>query len=158
MPDRKSIRPNSSQRSYTYATFLIVRRPPRFTLFPYTTLFRSIVMIFSVAIGITGMYTYRLNPHLPVSVHARSEEHTSELQSAKLHLCNFFNCAAATEIYPLSLHDALPIYCDDLLGVHWNYGHVHLPAQPASAGKCTCQIGRAYVRTPVSEVTLMQLF
>src|SRR3990172_6839619 len=42
---------------------------------------------------------------------ARSEEHTSELQS-RLHLLYpllFFNDTATTEIYPLSLHDALPI-------------------------------------------------
>src|SRR3990172_1852943 len=42
---------------------------------------------------------------------ARSEEHTSELQS-QLHLLFllfFFNDRATTEIYPLSLHDALPI-------------------------------------------------
>ena len=45
----------------------------------------------------------------------RSEEHTSELQS-RLHLVcrlllekNFFNDTATTEIYTLSLHDALPI-------------------------------------------------
>src|SRR3990172_3716296 len=43
---------------------------------------------------------------------ARSEEHTSELQS-RLHLvCRllFFNDPAPPEIYPLSLHDALPIF------------------------------------------------
>src|SRR2546422_5615971 len=62
----------------------MIRRPPRSTLFPYTTLFRSIVMVVSsphtltdetqaVAIGV-------LHIHL-----ARSEEHTSELQS-RLHL------------------------------------------------------------------------
>ena len=47
---------------------------------------------------------------------SRSEEHTSELQS-RLHLVcrlllekkNFFNDTATTEIYTLSLHDALPI-------------------------------------------------
>ena len=43
----------------------------------------------------------------------RSEEHTSELQSHKLIsyavFCLFFNDTATTEIYTLSLHDALPI-------------------------------------------------
>src|SRR6476661_9453038 len=52
--------------------FLMIRRPPRSTLFPYTTLFRS--------------PAGRLRPHrirgLPCSpVGHRSEEHTSELQS-----------------------------------------------------------------------------
>ena len=46
---------------------------------------------------------------------ARSEEHTSELQSPWHLVCrlllekNFFNDTATTEIYTLSLHDALPI-------------------------------------------------
>ena len=47
----------------------------------------------------------------------RSEEHTSELQSHHDLVCrlllekkNFFNDTATTEIYTLSLHDALPIY------------------------------------------------
>ena len=45
----------------------------------------------------------------------RSEEHTSELQSPDHLVCrlllekNFFNDTATTEIYTLSLHDALPI-------------------------------------------------
>ena len=46
----------------------------------------------------------------------RSEEHTSELQSRQYLVCrlllekkNFFNDTATTEIYTLSLHDALPI-------------------------------------------------
>src|SRR3989338_2119317 len=44
--DRKSTRLNSSHSSISYAVvfFLIIRRPPRSTLFPYTTLFRSIVV------------------------------------------------------------------------------------------------------------------
>ena len=46
----------------------------------------------------------------------RSEEHTSELQSHHDLVCrlllekNFFNDTATTEIYTLSLHDALPIF------------------------------------------------
>src|SRR3990167_6955409 len=41
--DRKSTRLNSShsQISYSPIFFLMIRRPPRSTLFPYTTLFRS---------------------------------------------------------------------------------------------------------------------
>ena len=48
----------------------------------------------------------------------RSEEHTSELQSPTNLVCrlllekNFFNDTATTEIYTLSLHDALPICFD----------------------------------------------
>src|SRR5439155_4577968 len=53
------------------------RRPPRSTLFPYTTLFRS---MFSVAFLGTGRITPRASStSLPSQ--RRSEEHTSELQS-----------------------------------------------------------------------------
>src|SRR5436853_87425 len=39
--DRKSTRLNSSHLGISYAVFCLSRRPPRATLFPYTTLFRS---------------------------------------------------------------------------------------------------------------------
>src|SRR5437588_603070 len=39
--DRKSTRLNSSHTVISYAVFCLIRRPPRSTLFPYTTLFRS---------------------------------------------------------------------------------------------------------------------
>src|ERR1041385_9530354 len=57
--------------------FLMIRRPPRSTLFPYTTLFRSHV----------GPPRKRAaSPQRSLRVHPpRSEEHTSELQS-RLHL------------------------------------------------------------------------
>src|SRR5256885_13314388 len=54
--------------------FLMIRRPPRSTLFPYTTLFRSHSMRFS---EITPMWPPGGRP----SCARRSEEHTSELQS-----------------------------------------------------------------------------
>src|SRR6266550_4092111 len=137
---------------YSFFFFLMIRRPPRSTLFPYTTLFRS------------GLQPVRgrarsLPVGRPRGRPPRSEEHTSELQS-RLHLvCRlllekkkqtnrdlsatprktpsrttqssvrsllsrssarqqcasdasrffFFNDTATTEIYTLSLHDALPI-------------------------------------------------
>src|SRR5476649_2774043 len=127
----------------------MIRRPPRSTLFPYTTLFRSFPR-HAAAVGRQG----------PVRRPAfrqdgRSEEHTSELQSHSDLVCRlllekkkpdpcsprrtkrirarccsprsawavsgvssrrsgccrffFFNDTATTEIYTLSLHDALPI-------------------------------------------------
>src|SRR5476649_650659 len=136
--------------------FLMIRRPPRSTLFPYTTLFRS-----------TASSPKPVAP--PSSAtraigNRRSEEHTSELQSHSDLVCRlllekkkknkekrlaasekrqaqhqhqgrlrlwrlrrvhglyrqpeswparsvffFFNDTATTEIYTLSLHDALPI-------------------------------------------------
>src|SRR5574337_1337670 len=53
--------------------FLMIRRPPRSTLFPYTTLFRS-----QVAKGTTGKIYVSIGIG---GASARSEEHTSELQS-----------------------------------------------------------------------------
>src|SRR6266571_4616486 len=126
----------------------MIRRPPRSTLFPYTTLFRSR----AAAPGRPGRRPPRSGP--PPS--ARSEEHTSELQSHVNLVCRlllekknnsfttkrpkrslsrqgddfdiaktaayflletlmdwgvffFFNDPATTDIYTLSLHDALPI-------------------------------------------------
>src|SRR6202041_605661 len=123
--------------------FLMIRRPPRSTLFPYTTLFRSRAW--------TSRFVApraRGNIFSALSFLRRSEEHTSELQSPVHLVCRlllekkeklyvfvpqigsqlivhtvevkprrrahasayfFFNYPATTEIYPLSLHDALPI-------------------------------------------------
>src|ERR1039457_6944532 len=131
----------------------MIRRPPRSTLFPYTTLFRSqpTVSASPNAISYVG----------PAQLDHRSEEHTSELQSPCNLVCRlllekknsytsqtstgatrtcsarrkgstsagraptarrtstratlsappfFFNDTATTEIYTLSLHDALPIW------------------------------------------------
>src|SRR5256885_5455636 len=52
----------------------MIRRPPRSTLFPYTTLFRSRVERWA------PLYTWRRNADMQGSP-PRSEEHTSELQS-----------------------------------------------------------------------------
>src|SRR5215475_13237707 len=137
----------------------MIRRPPRSTLFPYTTLFRSPA----------PAHRHHLGARFRVADHwrRRSEEHTSELQSRENLVCRlllekkkskdqrrfmkkkkkrvftknnsyvstylslsscfsassayfdstysfpffffFFNDTATTEIYTLSLHDALPI-------------------------------------------------
>src|SRR2546422_2245501 len=58
----------------------MIRRPPRSTLFPYTTLFRSWIDDFAKKWGEQNGATVRID-HIP----HRSEEHTSELQS-RLHL------------------------------------------------------------------------
>src|ERR1039457_4013837 len=138
----------------------MIRRPPRSTLFPYTTLFRSVQAGTWGALAAGGVWT------CASARRPRSEEHTSELQSPCNLVCRlllekikarhqerrdcradnrrvpgitlsprdprcpapimrprvpcgrapgcvgsffFFNDTATTEIYPLSLHDALPI-------------------------------------------------
>src|SRR5258705_9337481 len=74
----------------------MIRRPPRSTLFPYTTLFRSNVRTPS---GVSYVLEnrevmMRLAPELfsamrvlPVADYSRSEEHTSELQSLRHLVC-----------------------------------------------------------------------
>src|SRR2546430_10046480 len=79
-----------------YFFFLMIRRPPRSTLFPYTTLFRSRSAARALrARGVAGG-----EPALPSAVESgpqvlearrqrarRSEEHTSELQSQSNLVC-----------------------------------------------------------------------
>src|SRR5437764_15449985 len=70
--------------------FLMIRRPPRSTLFPYTTLFRSrasprisarkAVATSSAGVSSCGAPSWRARA-------ARSEEHTSELQSPMYLVC-----------------------------------------------------------------------
>src|ERR1051325_11101023 len=90
---------------------LMIRRPPRSTLFPYTTLFRSTEFLDAdVVHGAVGGGARRACARRRGTI--RSEEHTSELQSPYVisYAVFFFNDTATTEIYTLSLHDALPIY------------------------------------------------
>src|ERR1051326_7461828 len=89
---------------------LMIRRPPRSTLFPYTTLFRSqVVDCEGIALDV---FRRHANPFgHAAGIEVRSEEHTSELQSHSFisYAVFCFNDTATTEIYTLSLHDALPI-------------------------------------------------
>src|SRR5438552_11945551 len=79
----------------TRSFFLLIRRPPRSTLFPYTTLFRSVAHG-----GLEGGrnpfvdWVRRLHVVMPVEKERRltwrlkrSEEHTSELQSPDHLVC-----------------------------------------------------------------------
>src|SRR2546429_7064626 len=73
----------------------MIRRPPRSTLFPYTTLFRSHAGIRDVPLQPAGARSHEQDPEEPYALRVadglelragtRSEEHTSELQS-RLHL------------------------------------------------------------------------
>src|SRR3712207_7498018 len=84
--------------------FLMIRRPPRSTLFPYTTLFRSsllIILVLAIVGAIVGAsFIDQLSgvalPQVPGNVQnqapqslgtIRSEEHTSELQSRQYLVC-----------------------------------------------------------------------
>src|SRR3712207_7643772 len=85
--------------------FLMIRRPPRSTLFPYTTLFRSNSDESSLAIGECQPHGYTpiqdscraaesaesfgstSADSAPLRATCRSEEHTSELQSRQYLVC-----------------------------------------------------------------------
>src|ERR1041384_5076248 len=159
----------------------MIRRPPRSTLFPYTTLFRSML---------AGLYfSLWIRSPMLIRVAHRSEEHTSELQSLAYLVCRlllekkkkphaasltgscpcsctrpppyrgahlpqraggaagpgcglcvrpacsrffFFNDTATTEIYTLSLHDALPIWWNVLaaIGVSYRTGRLIVQYSP----------------------------
>src|SRR2546427_4938976 len=71
----------------------MIRRPPRSTLFPYTTLFRSFHL--PSAVADSGQRIRHRQPQIIVAMHGqhghndlgRSEEHTSELQSQSNLVC-----------------------------------------------------------------------
>src|SRR5229473_6736342 len=71
------IQPYSLGLFFSLFFFLMIRRPPRSTLFPYTTLFRSAAR----SSRCPGRTRCRCRPG------SRSEEHTSELQSLAYLVC-----------------------------------------------------------------------
>src|SRR3712207_6922940 len=84
-----------------YFFFLMIRRPPRSTLFPYTTLFRSKLVGVTGTNGKTTIATLLFNMFRKLGYkcgllstvcnyienEVRSEEHTSELQSRQYLVC-----------------------------------------------------------------------
>src|SRR5438874_13339028 len=84
--------PHISTLNAVFIFFLMIRRPPRSTLFPYTTLFRSIKLLVGAKECLEpfvgplesgrGHHLVHLRPN-PL----RSEEHTSELQSRRDLVC-----------------------------------------------------------------------
>src|SRR2546430_8515772 len=66
----------------------MIRRPPRSTLFPYTTLFRSGIMLYVEILGSRSpKFSYNQWTYDTLSGVTRSEEHTSELQSQSNLVC-----------------------------------------------------------------------
>src|SRR3712207_7624296 len=90
--------------------FLMIRRPPRSTLFPYTTLFRSVLFLHPTSFNVEYLARCREKGIMGVEIEVydvshianvmalvdegaltpplhRSEEHTSELQSRQYLVC-----------------------------------------------------------------------
>src|SRR3712207_9108682 len=76
---------------HVFFFFLMIRRPPRSTLFPYTTLFRSRRAGGGEVRGREGRSADGQHPDALAGrqgrLHGRSEEHTSELQSRQYLVC-----------------------------------------------------------------------
>src|SRR3712207_7710932 len=100
--------------------FLMIRRPPRSTLFPYTALFRSRYRVADnfLAFWLQVLTRYRaeierglgetilpaLVENLPDFLGPRSEEHTSELQSRQYLVCRLLLEKKKTQHLAYSMH------------------------------------------------------
>src|SRR5689334_24181258 len=89
----------------------MIRRPPRSTLFPYTTLFRSAPQMSRRVGQVRGRDAGRapvlaLDPL--VDLLARSEEHTSELQSQFHLVCRLLLEKKNNTTITQPIHDPLP--------------------------------------------------
>src|SRR5262249_62095133 len=83
-------RPSFTFLTLLFLFFLMIRRPPRSTLFPYTTLFRSTRCSYATIVlaAFTSPLLALVHPVTSKSGEVkRSEEHTSELQSLTNLVC-----------------------------------------------------------------------
>src|SRR2546430_13717874 len=95
----------------------MIRRPPRSTLFPYTTLFRSIVLWIKELITwgtLEPVAAYLLAKGIEVTRKDRSEEHTSELQSQSNLVCRLLlekknKINRSLIIYTMPSHNAISV-------------------------------------------------
>src|SRR2546430_12695544 len=76
---------NATQANIYLFFFLMIRRPPRSTLFPYTTLFRSLFSMLACPSSDTSFPATGRSAQ--ERMYHRSEEHTSELQSQSNLVC-----------------------------------------------------------------------
>src|SRR5436853_1006729 len=89
----------------------MIRRPPRSTLFPYTTLFRSDLngdglLDIAIAVGAPASSHVNVCFNRGGGVFGRSEEHTSELQSLRHLVCRLL---LEKKNEQLPLHQLLPV-------------------------------------------------
>src|SRR5216683_326500 len=88
LPSRSNSRSCRTRSSLVCSSifFLMIRRPPRSTLFPYTTLFRSLLS-FEVIVPAHASWSMCLQFVPVLEGEERSEEHTSDLQSRSELVC-----------------------------------------------------------------------
>src|SRR3990167_6965010 len=94
----------------------MIRRPPRSPLFPYTTLFRSLVTMNPELQATVGTELKKIADQKGLVITDRKSTRLNSSHSQISYFPFFFNDTAPTEISPLSLHDALPISCHDESG------------------------------------------
>src|SRR3712207_7507526 len=104
--------------------FLMIRRPPRSTLFPYTTLFRSIAVMPTNLYGPNDNFHLENSHVMPAMMRKiflakllhdrRSEEHTSELQSRNISYAVFCLKKKTTHLNPNSSPYLIPSSPSDL--------------------------------------------
>src|SRR3712207_7518286 len=90
----------------------MIRRPPRSTLFPYTTLFRSCITFANASTRVLAKDSGNRNIKLERTVNSkytlgqlsRSEEHTSELQSRQYLVCRLLLEKKKNGTHPPPLH------------------------------------------------------
>src|SRR3712207_8065974 len=98
----------------------MIRRPPRSTLFPYTTLFRSVTVSASSATWSTVSHEHHavvsVGPYMcsrrrgpPARRMRRSEEHTSELQSRQYLVCRLLLEKKKNMYYIYYTHHAMHV-------------------------------------------------
>src|SRR5256885_7665034 len=92
----------------------MIRRPPRSTLFPYTTLFRSDSHINVMTLSIAALHVDNYSTTADTT-QARSEEHTSELQSPCNLVCRLLlekkkNITEMTGVLDRLLQPTLPAH------------------------------------------------
>src|SRR5258708_27158241 len=87
----------------------MIRRPPRSTLFPYTTLFRSIRQSTDSVARSFQLGSVALTSRAKVQMSDRSEEHTSELQSPDHLVCRLLLEKKKTKSLT-TVHYRHPIY------------------------------------------------
>src|SRR3990167_8318334 len=87
----------------------MIRRPPRSTLFPYATLFRSPPQRQRFIVAQPDHFLPEHPDRARSDQIGRAHVLTPDTVKSLLPTSFFFNDPAPTEIYPLSLRDALPI-------------------------------------------------
>src|SRR5258708_30204064 len=103
--------------SLLFFFFLMIRRPPRSTLFPYTTLFRSLkggkVLDLRPSVARAARHHDR-----SCAQQLRSEEHTSELQSPDHLVCRLLlekkNQTTTPNAHIAPLHTTIPLTASQL--------------------------------------------